>query len=683
MAAYFGIRVYDFELPQQKIAGFFIFIKALFVFFITVIFSFHSNAQNDSTFLMSGSVIDIKGLKPETDGTEESVSVASLFKSGIYEAPGVITVITEDDIRSGGYRDIMDILNQIPGFSLASDVQNGISFGVRGNWADEAKLLFMLDGMPLNELSYGTYLIAQRIPILNIRRIEVIRGAGSSKYGGIAALGVINIITKTGQELSGHTVLGNVGMAGSKLSRSQFSYNYGGLLPNGVEITTLASINRSNLSNSEFTLPDSTDVKLADSSGIESSQLYLTLKYKGFKLKQLYEDYTFQATYEPIYSLNRTSITEMDKTFDLRKLDINMAASYKNQIPWNTLYGDPAIYDQQNLLTKRGTAGFSIKTKWSKPFQLLGGANYYFDELKHHRINLLLNNGKKKQQFFGTSAYLEALFTTKYATFNFGARFEQYAYFKPNFAPRLSIAKKFKYWHYKLIYNQAYKIPALQNINLDLEKSIVPEKINEMQAQLGIDINKLKITATYFNTQIKDLIVYGYNLTTLTESYINSGNLNNHGFELEGVFQFKKFRLMGSYSLNQLISSSAPEVMSDTAVPKAGFLALPSHKAVASLKYIINSKLSINCNYVFESKKQAVARINSTSDEYGQVQFPATHNLGLVCNINRFLTNNGELSVGAYNLLGADLYYLYPFSSGYQPLVGMNRELVLTYKLKF
>ena len=234
-------------------------------------------SQNDSAlFLMKGGINDIKSVTPVVGDAEEKVAIASLFQSGIYEAPGVITVITDEDIKNGGYRDIMEVLNRIPGFNLAADVQNGISFGVRGNWAEEAKLLFLLDGMPLNELSYGTFLIAQRVPLLNIKRIEVIRGSGSSKYGGIAALGVINIITKGGQELSGHRLLGSAGYSDQRTSRACLQYNYGGLLPNDVEITTMGAINLGNLSNCTLILPDSGKVNLADSSKINSSQIRIS-----------------------------------------------------------------------------------------------------------------------------------------------------------------------------------------------------------------------------------------------------------------------------------------------------------------------------------------------------------------------------------------------------------------------
>src|SRR3954468_11361102 len=61
------------------------------------------------------------------------------------ETPGILSVVTAEDIRKMGARDITDIIRTIPGFDIGQDVQfvTGVSF--RGNWANEGKVLFLLD----------------------------------------------------------------------------------------------------------------------------------------------------------------------------------------------------------------------------------------------------------------------------------------------------------------------------------------------------------------------------------------------------------------------------------------------------------------------------------------------------------------------------------------------------------
>ncbi len=644
---------------------------------------FVTKSQSDSSgFIFTGGLEEINQLDIEGAETEK-ISIASNFESNSYEAPGIISIITDKDIKNGGYRDITDLLNQIPGFSMATDVQNGVSFGVRGNWAEEAKLLIMIDGLPLNELAYGTYIFGQRIPLVNIDRIEIIRGAGSSQYGGSAALGVINIITKSGQDISGHRLMASGGQSNLAFSRTSISYNYGGVLPNGVELTTSGMINQGNLSNEKFRLTDSTMVNLRDTSYLIGANIYLTLKYKNIKFKQYYEDYNFQSTYEPVYSQNRTSITEFENRTRFKKADLIVSLNYKFQTPWNTQYGDPKIYDLQNLLANRLAVSFFAKTKLSKPYQFLAGVNAYNDNFRHHRAGLLLNSGKRRESYQGVSGFVESVYNTKYFIINAGGRLEQYAYFNANLAPRISVTKKFEYWHYKLIYNQAYKIPALQNINLDLEQTIRPEQLKELQAQTGFHYKKLNASATVFKSQIKNLIVFGYDLITFTESYINSGEVNTAGLELEAEYKTKKWNLNTNYSYHQILNSSAPEILSDSINPENRSLAFPAHKLVAKFSYFINAKMSAHAQYVFESSKSGFVGVNRTTGEFGLVEFPASHNLNLICNYDNLYKGTLDLSLGLYNVLATQLNYLYPFSSGYQPLRGMGRELLFNIKLKF
>ena len=49
-----------------------------------------------------------------------NVSVASYKTSGIREQPGIITVITREEIKKSGARDLIDIINLVPGFGFAA-----------------------------------------------------------------------------------------------------------------------------------------------------------------------------------------------------------------------------------------------------------------------------------------------------------------------------------------------------------------------------------------------------------------------------------------------------------------------------------------------------------------------------------------------------------------------------------
>lgn len=62
-----------------------------------------------------------------------------------------------------------------------------------------AGILMLVDGVPMNDPISG-YASMYMIPSENIERIEVLKGASSAQYGGQAAAGVINIITKKGKK---------------------------------------------------------------------------------------------------------------------------------------------------------------------------------------------------------------------------------------------------------------------------------------------------------------------------------------------------------------------------------------------------------------------------------------------------------------------------------------------------
>jgi len=62
-----------------------------------------------------------------------------------------VSVITAQEIKAMGARDLTDVLTTIPGIHFASDVTGIIGIGVRGAWAHEGKALILWDGHEMNE----------------------------------------------------------------------------------------------------------------------------------------------------------------------------------------------------------------------------------------------------------------------------------------------------------------------------------------------------------------------------------------------------------------------------------------------------------------------------------------------------------------------------------------------------
>lgn len=129
----------------------------------------------------------------------ETVSIATSRPQPIRLAPAVTTVITAEDIRDTGARDLIDILRQVPGFHIGWRTnQWDPVFAVRGfNSPFNQNVLLMLDGVPQTELVLGDRRVTLgKVPLDIIERVEVMRGPGSALYGADAFSAVVNIITK-------------------------------------------------------------------------------------------------------------------------------------------------------------------------------------------------------------------------------------------------------------------------------------------------------------------------------------------------------------------------------------------------------------------------------------------------------------------------------------------------------
>jgi outer membrane cobalamin receptor len=116
--------------------------------------------------------------------------VASRLDFTARQAPGIVTVITREEIINSGARNLMDVLRLVPGLDFGVDVESSLGLGVRGNWAYEGKILVLVDGQRYNESFFGSAQL-ERISPEQVERIEIVRGPGSAVYGGFAELGVI------------------------------------------------------------------------------------------------------------------------------------------------------------------------------------------------------------------------------------------------------------------------------------------------------------------------------------------------------------------------------------------------------------------------------------------------------------------------------------------------------------
>src|SRR5437660_8297605 len=136
---------------------------------------------------------------------EEQVGTASVRSSSETKTPASLTVITGDEIRMIGAATIPEILRRVPGIDIAEMNPSDTNVSIRGfNRRLSNKVLVLVDGRSVyQDFLGGTLWPLLDVAVHDIARIEVIRGPGSALYGANAFAGVVNIITKSGDEANG------------------------------------------------------------------------------------------------------------------------------------------------------------------------------------------------------------------------------------------------------------------------------------------------------------------------------------------------------------------------------------------------------------------------------------------------------------------------------------------------
>lgn len=127
-------------------------------------------------------------------------SLGSGREESALDAPAIVRVYTQDDIRQLGLRTLSDVIRITPGFTMITDVDDQV-VGTRGIVSDNnSKFVVLLNGHNLtssfNQGINPNHLFPMTLE--NVKRIEVLTGSGSVLWGSGALLGVFNIVTEDG-----------------------------------------------------------------------------------------------------------------------------------------------------------------------------------------------------------------------------------------------------------------------------------------------------------------------------------------------------------------------------------------------------------------------------------------------------------------------------------------------------
>lgn len=144
------------------------------------------------------------------------VTVSSVSKKAedLNTAPATVKLVTQEEIIDRGYKDLIDLLSDLPGFDISKTFSgagaNIYQMGFRQE--NTERTLFMVDGVEENDLWLNWAYISRQYPMANIKAVEILYGPSSTMYGPRAFIGAINVITYSPKEVpEDHLLKGKLG----------------------------------------------------------------------------------------------------------------------------------------------------------------------------------------------------------------------------------------------------------------------------------------------------------------------------------------------------------------------------------------------------------------------------------------------------------------------------------------
>lgn len=617
------------------------------------------------------------------------ISVASRKALTPRESPGIVTLITEDEIKNSGAQDLMDVLKLVPGFDFGVDVEGVVALGVRGNWAHEGKMLLLIDGQEMNEGLYSTVQFGNHYPIEQITKIEIIRGPGSSMYGGNAEYAVINIVTKNNKEFTGLSATASYGQMKETFARRNLSLCAGQHFGE-VAVNVGALIGEGNRSEQDYTDYLGQTVNLKDKQKLNPSYFEAAVSYKELSFRAIADLYhtTNLDGYDQLYQKpvdNDFASYYFEAKFKLNvsdKFSIVPRFNFKQQTPWaNTVITEGEEDLRFKIISSQPHYNLSCNYDVTDHLNFNAGGEYFIDAATNGIHGKVFNNGEQTVSYQNTALFAQALWTNSIANITLGARYHNNNKYSPSFVPRIGITKVINKFHAKLLFSKAYRSPSIENINTGI--NIKPENTTVAEFETGYQLsNNLFFSANMYDITTHDPIIYY--VENGGDAYRNYGATGTRGIEID----FKLKDKLGYADINySFYTSHGKETTEDYTVSENPnvLLAFPAHKINFSGSLKITNHFSLNGSLSWNSDRYAFIGVDSVTNQNITQKYNAQFLTGIYFNFNNVLAEGISAGIGCNNILNEKENYIQPYNSYHSPLPGASREVRfrLSYEITF
>ncbi|MBF0558185.1 MAG: TonB-dependent receptor [Nitrospirae bacterium] len=629
---------------------------------------------------------------------EKDLVTATKRATPLRKAPAIATIITAEEIRNMGARDLMDVLKMVPGIGISIDAYGRYVFEVRGIRTDTSeKILVMIDGHRLNESYTGSALanLFSALSVDFIKQVEIVRGPGSALYGANAFLAVINIVTKDAADVDGLAA----SAAGGSFNTRKFNL-LGGKESGDFQVLGDVDyiktdgdrllIEKDRLSASQ---PKVSMAPGNSNLGLEKTEGFFKAAYGNLSLEGqyiinhrgafignasaltnnnfiTYSDFWSELRYnqpitEKLSSKFRLYLDQFDQDVRVELFPPGFRTSATNVFP-DGMTG--------HALLKNRTLGAEIQFEY-EPFEgnhLILGGNYenisQFGVTEYTNFNPLTNaylgsiqdisswgNFNKDVKRDVMAMYVQDEWAIREnLNVTAGVRYDHYNDFGGTTNPRAGIVWGFmKDAELKLLYGQAFRAPNFVELYNANNPTVVgnprlqPETIKTYEAGAGYRFaTSYRLSANYFYSRIGNLIVRDTSVSPAM--YENKGDVDVSGVETE---------LTGSYyGANYWKLSYTYQIPKDAVTHKL-LDSVPSHRVAAGLNYELTKYVNSHVDVLWTG-----SRPRALTDKRDAIPSYATVDLAL---IGQKFVKNLEVALTVHNLF--DKRYFDPDPSGLVP----------------
>lgn len=577
------------------------------------------------------------------------VSIASKKPQRLRDSPVPVVVIQEVEIKLSGATNVPDLLRRVAGIDVMAVSASDQNVSIRGlNQQTSSRVLVLIDGRPVYLDFYG-FVTWDALPLSmnEIKQIEIVKGPGSSIYGGNAFNGVINIISKSPEEIGGIAVAMSVGehdrIAGSimygkktggtgykfSFSRDEYdeweqhgSYEYSD--------SAYFMIERDLVKSSSLTLSGSIDQSEGETMTVldnflrQTTQSHLMVDYRGWN------DLNLKLFWNEVD-------TEIEGERVMPFLEgLGVFKQYK-------FFIDTDSYETE--LTKLFKAG--------KNNSLLIGGNY-----KVHDIDSDMFDDSHRQEIYGLFAEDEVRLGSGLSA-TLGGRYDYHPLVKGNFSPRLGLVYSVAEEHMlRLSYTRAYGLPTFTKSYLYIEmypppaftltpvtgnKELDVERIKSTNfGYTGFVSHRLELNIDLFYNEIEDIVRFP-DIST-DDRYRNVDSYIAKGAELCLKAEVSKTL---DFSINYAF------LHIDYSNRDGGFYESPESKFNVGLDYASKRLFgSIYAHYVSKTRWQEYEASLSANPAYDGYDYDKVLDAYNIVNMNIGITaaKGMELSLYSYNI---------------------------------